>query len=310
MKILYLYDYEYGAIHNVGKLWFGMLDTEIEATFMSFNCANLEKMQGNYDYIFFGYLDLYMDSLGSVPREKAIVAIHDPCELFPMVRYWKKLYKLLYYYKRARPRVAALRHVPYLVTISREMSSILQSFGLLPYRISTCSALPVRDSVPETVKADGVAVYRVHRRKNPQWMHQIRNELAVDRLKLQLRGNAPILSESEYARLLDQFEIYVCTSYQEGGPIPTMDAMHRGCVVLTTPVGQMPEIIQHGENGFLCHSPKQFIESFRLLSENLELLHKMRLNSVEAIARTRSRALIKKQVKEFFDILGNGSSHS
>jgi len=45
--------------------------------------------------------------------------------------------------------------------------------------------------------------------------------------------------------------IYVCASQREGTPNPALEAASCGCVVVSTPVGNMPELIEDGHNGRL-----------------------------------------------------------
>lgn len=45
--------------------------------------------------------------------------------------------------------------------------------------------------------------------------------------------------------------IYVCASKHEGTPNPALEAASCGCVVVSTPVGNMPELIEDGVNGRL-----------------------------------------------------------
>ncbi|MGA3221039.1 MAG: glycosyltransferase, partial [Acidimicrobiales bacterium] len=92
----------------------------------------------------------------------------------------------------------------------------------------------------------------------------------------------------DYTKLIDDHEVYICTSYQEGGPIPAMDAMQRGCAVLSTPVGQIQELIRHGENGYICETADEFIEALTVLANDLPLLHRMRLRSLETFHRERN----------------------
>lgn len=51
----------------------------------------------------------------------------------------------------------------------------------------------------------------------------------------------------EFYRSLD---VYVCASRSEGTPNPCLEAAACGLPVITTRVGNMPELIRHGENGF------------------------------------------------------------
>ena len=55
-------------------------------------------------------------------------------------------------------------------------------------------------------------------------------------------------------RMVDWYNtgtIYLCTSSSEGTPNPALEAASCGCVVVSTPVGNMPELIQDGANGRL-----------------------------------------------------------
>jgi len=45
--------------------------------------------------------------------------------------------------------------------------------------------------------------------------------------------------------------VYACASSSEGTPNPALEAAACGCVVVSTPVGNMPELIQNGVNGEL-----------------------------------------------------------
>ena len=45
--------------------------------------------------------------------------------------------------------------------------------------------------------------------------------------------------------------VLVCASAAEGTPNPALEAAACGCVVVSTPVGNMPELIRSGENGYL-----------------------------------------------------------
>ncbi|MGH7786966.1 MAG: glycosyltransferase family 4 protein [Candidatus Binatia bacterium] len=49
----------------------------------------------------------------------------------------------------------------------------------------------------------------------------------------------------------DRGTVLVCTSAAEGTPNPALEAAACGCTVVSTPVGNMPELIRDGDNGFL-----------------------------------------------------------
>ena len=58
-------------------------------------------------------------------------------------------------------------------------------------------------------------------------------------------------SRDELARAYHALDVYVVPSRQEGGPKGVLEAMASGVPLVTTRVGQAPEIVEHGRNGFL-----------------------------------------------------------
>lgn len=59
------------------------------------------------------------------------------------------------------------------------------------------------------------------------------------------------LSPDDAARQLSQASLFVLPSYAEGLPMALLEAMARGLAVITTPVGGIPEVVRHMENGYL-----------------------------------------------------------
>jgi glycosyltransferase involved in cell wall biosynthesis len=61
------------------------------------------------------------------------------------------------------------------------------------------------------------------------------------------------LQGSEKQARLDQADIFVLPSYNEGLPMAVLEALSAGLPVISTPVGGIPEVVREGENGFLIH---------------------------------------------------------
>lgn len=59
------------------------------------------------------------------------------------------------------------------------------------------------------------------------------------------------LDRAELRRWYNTGQVYVCASKTEGTPNPALEAAACGCAVVSTPVGNMPELID-GRNGALC----------------------------------------------------------
>jgi len=67
-------------------------------------------------------------------------------------------------------------------------------------------------------------------------------------------------------------DCYVCMSKQEGGPRPVIESMLCGTPVITTEVGQVPEMVQDEVHAILCQrDTKSLIEKIEFLKENRNL---------------------------------------
>lgn len=76
------------------------------------------------------------------------------------------------------------------------------------------------------------------------------NGIEVD-ARLTNSHKAP-MTHSEMADWYNTGSIYLVTSKTEGTPNPALEAASCGCVIVSTKVGNMPELIKNGINGYLC----------------------------------------------------------
>jgi glycosyltransferase involved in cell wall biosynthesis len=77
----------------------------------------------------------------------------------------------------------------------------------------------------------------------------VRGEL--ERLAIPHR-HALLASRDELARAYYALDVYLVTSRQEGGPKAVLESMATGVPLVTTRVGQAPEIVVDGQNGLLA----------------------------------------------------------
>lgn len=59
------------------------------------------------------------------------------------------------------------------------------------------------------------------------------------------------VSFHEMPKFYNTLDYYLCTSWHEGTPNPALEAASCGVPVISTRVGNMPELLKNGENGFL-----------------------------------------------------------
>jgi glycosyltransferase involved in cell wall biosynthesis len=126
-------------------------------------------------------------------------------------------------------------------------------------------------------------------RKNIPLLERIRSELLSEqRARINFLHSRSVLKPRlDYLRELMESDVYVCTSYMEGGPLPVMEAVLAGLAILSTPVGQVPDWVEHGRNGWLCRTESEFIERARAYLEDAALLRRHQSASL-AIAEKKA----------------------
>ena len=286
-RVLFLYNETGWAVHNVGRDWASLLEATHEFTLQRF--ATHEALDPEaFDHIVYGYSTLgysgrlLLASLATrpfgwlrwrrLPLERACAVVQDPSEVFPESREWRSL----------PPRLAHLARFGRLAVTSNEMRVALAARGLATHQVPTRSLLPVRDA--RTIGREPLRAFtraRDYPRKNLALFHAVRRATAgqVERFDGWLGGT--VLAPDEYTAAIDGYNCYVCTSWQEGGPLPLADALRRGCVALTTRVGQTDEWVEHGVNGYFCDDEAEFVARLRELNADPERLQRMRKAAIE-----------------------------
>ncbi len=302
-RVLFLYNVPDWAIHNVGRDWAELLAETHAFTFARFGRHEHED-PASYDHVVWGYSTLrysgrmLLGSLAARPLAWArwrrtapnlAAVVQDPSEVFPEVADWK----------RAPARTAHLSRFARLAVTSNEMREALGALGLRATKVNTRSLLPARDPATigdEPLRACTRAIE--YPRKNLALFREVRGRVAgvAERCDELLGGG--VLPQEQYAARLDGYNCYVCTSWQEGGPLPLMDAQRRGCVVLTTRCGQTDERVEEGVNGFFCAGADDFERRLRQLAADPALLRRMRLAALERAAAPGA-GRVRAQLREF-----------
>ncbi|MCH8087202.1 MAG: glycosyltransferase [Chloroflexi bacterium] len=106
-----------------------------------------------------------------------------------------------------------------------------------------------------------------HERKNPEMLHGLVRALPDFGFLLIGRGwgdypgfndlaslpNFKYVETSyeKYPEFYRQLDVFVSVSHVDGGPIPLLETMMCNVVPVSSSVGFAPDVIRHGENGFL-----------------------------------------------------------
>jgi glycosyltransferase involved in cell wall biosynthesis len=90
----------------------------------------------------------------------------------------------------------------------------------------------------------------------------------------------------------NNIDVFIVTARLEGGPLSPAEAACCGAPVLSTRCGHMEEMIQEGENGFLCDTIDDFMEKLELLARDRELLRYMSQRSQELVQNWHLESVI------------------
>jgi len=288
MKTAYIYNIPDWAVHNVGKLWFGHRD---DVDLLNWHNTSGEELK-KYDHIIFGLYTIYEDF--KYNKHNCTVVIHDPCEVFDQNVGWKQSHKVT-------SAANKIKHIRNLIVISEEMEyRIHKEIGRMTYRIPTMT-LDEPGEVKDRETCKVISIFNRYPRKRPDFIVKLQKQLKNAGIEMYIKTTKDnMLSREEYIQKLDSHDIYVCASFQEGGPLPALDAMNRGLMVISTPVGQMREMIKTGHNGILCNhlSIKQWIEH---LNENRGEIKRMQKASLETIRKQRNIQDIRKTVDDYLE---------
>jgi len=103
-------------------------------------------------------------------------------------------------------------------------------------------------------------------------------------------------------------DLYLNTSLHEGLPLSILEAMACGKPVVAPKVGGLPEIITHGEEGFLVESrsPKDFAEWCVKLIRNKELRTNMGQKASKKVSKSFSSDLMAESYHRVYQTLATG----
>ncbi len=108
---------------------------------------------------------------------------------------------------------------------------------------------------------------------------------AVEGVELILAAREDKLRDSQEMRqFYHSLDAYICASRDEGTPNPCLEAAACGIPLITTPVGNMPELVEDGVNGFFIGRDVQVIaERLNMLRDHPKLRKRMKSAIRESI---------------------------
>lgn len=94
------------------------------------------------------------------------------------------------------------------------------------------------------------------------------------------------VNSSQRDALLAKSDVFVLPSYNEGLPMAMIEAMSFGVSIISTPVGGIPELISHGENGLLITpgNIKELSSAMQSLIENEEIRNSLAVKGKQSVA--------------------------
>jgi len=102
-----------------------------------------------------------------------------------------------------------------------------------------------------------------------QKMHRNNKSVFFEMVLVNKGLKGEILSAQQMANFYKNIDFYIVPSWNEGTPNPALEAAASGVPIISTAVGNMPEIIKHGKNGY-------FIEpELDSISEVINLIEKI-----------------------------------
>ena len=99
-----------------------------------------------------------------------------------------------------------------------------------------------------------------------------------------------------YPDLYNKIDVFVSPSILEGGPVPILEAMLSNCIPVASNTGFGPDVIQHGENGFIFEADTDYQDVIDLINK----ADQMKEVDVRATAMPHSWGNCSKKLDELF----------
>jgi glycosyltransferase involved in cell wall biosynthesis len=208
------------------------------------------------------------------------------------------------------PLVSPVWHRAEVVTaVSRFVAGLAsKAYGVEPIVVPNGVRLVAASPVPEHSRTRILMAGRLSIQKNPLLAIRALALIREMEWSLEVIGDGPLrvemealarcegiadrltfhgwLSETQVAERMAASDILLMTSLQEGLPMVAIEALQWGLAIVSSKIGGMHDIVDDGQNGFLCElTAAAFAEKLRQLLATPELLKAMRWASREKAAQ-------------------------
>lgn len=135
---------------------------------------------------------------------------------------------------------------------------------------------------------------------------QIKEEQIEDYCRI--TGWANLQGELE---LLKKVSTVILPSYAEALPVCLIEGMAAGKVIISTPVGGIPELVENGKNGYLVRpgDPQALADAMRLVMEQPGKDAEMGAVNIKKIERNYSSSKVHEQLLKYYQSVSNSGGH-
>jgi glycosyltransferase involved in cell wall biosynthesis len=115
------------------------------------------------------------------------------------------------------------------------------------------------------------------------------------------------ISNNEKSSILNNSDVYILPSYNEGLPISILEAMSYGKAIISTKVGGIPEIVRNKENGLLINPGdlEQIKQSLNFFLENPEKIEEYGVVSEQKVQKYLPNSVLKELEEIYKSVLSN-----
>ncbi len=257
--------------------------------------------------------------IGKLTRKKVLLTTHGPFKKDPRRSFFLKFIDFLYDWLIGWWEI---RLYDLIIRVSEWENSHIKKIGrkdslLIPNGINNefFENIPTRDRPLKKLAFIG----RIDPVKRVEWVKDIAEKLPE--FKFEVLGPAQGYSEEiisdlkqtrqnynydaknytteEQIALLDKSDIYLFPSIRESFGMTALEAMARGCIVVSTATLGVSEYLVDKQNGYLANSEKQMIKAIRYVYKNWDKQKKLIDNAKITAAQYNRRKLQKDLIKVY-----------